>query len=90
MTKKKLQNLIDTVYLPIITYHLDKVTKEPYARGYAKDEKGWYVYEVDGSQNIVKGYCENDKDFVELIYDFLQYDLMTLGMDLIYCESKNT
>ena len=90
MTKKKLQNLIDTVYLPIITYHLDNVTKEPYARGYAKDEKGWYAYEVDGSQNIVKDYCENEKDCVELIYDFLQYDLRTLGMDLIYCESKNT
>ena len=81
MTKEKLQNLIDTVYLPIITYHLCDVTK---------DEKGWYVYEVDESQNIVKDYCENEKDCVELIYDFLQYDLRTLGMDLIYCESKNT
>lgn len=59
----------------MIRFSLGEQIKTPYSIGYAKDEKGWYTYEVSERQDIFKEYFETEDKCIEDVFNRLKFEL---------------
>lgn len=82
MTKEKLQSYINNTTLPMIRFSLGEQIKTPYSIGYAKDEKGWYTYEVSERQDIFKEYFETEDKCIEDVLNRLKFELKNTNQTL--------
>ncbi len=64
------------------TFLLDKDTVEPYAHGYAHDEKGFYTYEVSERQFIHKEYRITEQECIDELYKEFLYILESHNQSL--------
>lgn len=75
MNRELLQQYIDKSYLPMKSFTLGVLDMSQYAEGYAKDENGWFVYEVTERQYVHKDYFETEQECIDEVFVRLKFAL---------------
>jgi hypothetical protein len=82
MNKEQLQAYIDNSYLEQYNFALDKFTTAYYTTGYAHDENGYYIYDVDERQNVHKHYKASEQECIDEVFEDLKFTLTNLHQSL--------
>jgi len=77
MTKDDLQQyiILTKAEFPMLQYYLGELSTQIYAKGYAKDRHGWYVYSVNEKQKIDKKYLLSEQECIDVLFRIVELNL---------------